>query len=1073
MDYYEVTHSSFEINTIQDYCSSITSPALQFQGKFDEFLSLKDENGVSNRDRVISLYTPIEVIQNRDKTSGELLLKVGTRFIIPISSINTAGILTQGIEVVSNDIENFKSEALKQLESDINYRRASQEIASDHILGHTHQNTPNATVWVWCKSLSDTSDTREGENILDSMEGQLIDITPFIQSLNTNVAENGGTWSITLPPLSCKLEVVEIDNKPQSRWVLEKTILREYNYGNNTTGNREQYFSQSDILQDQQKNSFESNSHKQSNSWFHNIISENDVVFIRFETLELERQQRFIDSKQRYISKQNIAGRVYDMIGLVDTNSTNTSTSSNDTSITISGRDLSKLFIEDGVYFYNLENVTGQFRISGKATQKNQLMGRLLTGSLYFLSLYQNNSIEDVLKFVIQQLSSISIVPDSLFFSYGDRRNTKLLEDGYETKKIQVSRELEQRKIVLRNKIEYFDDLYEFLKEIREKSVRIVEQVRNITIGWSPFLSKTGERISRNQIPGFVTEQFMTRAGDLETLYKPTSLQQEILIQNIRDVDELISLELSRPKNTDSRFTDVYASGIWQIVKLVVDKNITKRRVVDSSMSSQNGSLLNFIRKVCQKPFVEFYTDTYGDTFNLITRKPPYDKSSIVSVLQELVIDIHTESIESQNLQFDNTVYSWYSFRPQNVFAGGGSVLPTVYVPALYFEEYANIWGSKPFEIVHNYNPYYPYVNKDGVTDVSRFELQAFEDLKFLVESHAHLPFTRKGTIVLSQTDRRIKKGNFIRNKSTNEIYLVNSVSHTLRVTDRETVGTTTLQVSRGMIEELILGIDIGELKNISYFNIINTNIDIKLKKYEDRIEKRRIKRKKVVEDIRTQKPLIINGTKATQEQVNFAATIYDTVLSTGGTEKDVVVAYTIALAETRFVNKRNFAASAELLVTRESKQGIFGQIATQDFASEQDIVKVSTATRKLLLGGDIVSIGSRKKGILDFKIRDFVNVGRVAKLVMDEQGIALLEESYTKWEQQSRQILEYARVVSSQNKARQRNEYETIEEEVTVPGYLGVDRESIFSTMKVNRDIFNFFLRREQFDLTELKKYV
>ena len=78
---------------------------------------------------------------------------------------------------------------------------------------------------------------------------------------------------------------------------------------------------------------------------------------------------------------------------------------------------------------------------------------------------------------------------------------------------------------------------------------------------------------------------------------------------------------------------------------------------------------------------------------------------------------------------------------------------------------------------------------------------------------------------------------------------------------------------------------------------------------------------------------------------------------------------------------------------------------------------------------------------------------------------------AYARWELQGKQLVDYFNEES-------KGGTELVEEEVEVEevqvvkksAYLGIDREKVFSTFKVNREIFNFFLRGEQFSIQKYK---
>lgn len=86
----------------------------------------------------------------------------------------------------------------------------------------------------------------------------------------------------------------------------------------------------------------------------------------------------------------------------------------------------------------------------------------------------------------------------------------------------------------------------------------------------------------------------------------------------------------------------------------------------------------------------------------------------------------------------------------------------------------------------------------------------------YLVESNIYLPFTRKGSITLPYGDRRIKKGTFVRFKPTGEIFYVDSVTNNLSCGNTSVDRTTTINVSRGMVEKYIKGVEIGSSQSVS-----------------------------------------------------------------------------------------------------------------------------------------------------------------------------------------------------------------------------------------------------------------
>ena len=185
--------------------------------------------------------------------------------------------------------------------------------------------------------------------------------------------------------------------------------------------------------------------------------------------------------------------------------------------------------------------------------------------------------------------------------------------------------------------------------------------------------------------------------------------------------------------------------------------------------------------------------------------------------------EIQSDMIMSTNLSWNNQgIYSWYQFIPYADLLGIKE--GNLFMPAVFFPEYAAIWGSRPLCIESNYynfaysgrwNNNKPENKENG----DRIIRNAYKDLKFLIESNAYAPFTRRGTIVI-QGDRRIKKGTLV-SLPSGEIYYVDSVSNSYEVSMGGVSRVTTLQVSRGMYANFLNDKEVAG-KKYGYFNIID-----------------------------------------------------------------------------------------------------------------------------------------------------------------------------------------------------------------------------------------------------------
>lgn len=853
---YEVVNSNPLFKTVADYINDSDSPAFQYSTDPESFLLVQNLSGQTNREVIEASYTTkFERDHFVGQPTAKLKLKVGIRLAVEQQKVNRAGLLTQGLEVVSNNVPLFKAQQLALLESQEGYNPAVKTAPGANIqAGTLVESTPDQTVWIWCRSLANAS---------NNFQGAIFNLTPFVMKVNTSVSKNGGQFQLTLPPL--------IAENINGTWQVKRKSIQFYQNSDRTSLQGTGYIAEGSLYDVAATSpSDESTPHGEppdilirNQFLFHDIISTNDLVFVRFETLKLEGQERITDARQLYVSNNSLPGRVYDMIGLVDLNIQTIQPAAVDVSIQVQGRDLSKLFIEDGAYFFFLEMSQGMIGGPGSAT--NGISQRLAAdNALQYLSLYFNNTIDNVFKFVINQLSNIKICPDELFTPYGNRRNYKYTQQSDKEKFntlddqtaacksaaiaaiknvrniASVSLAAPAKEDTAANSV--FDEMKRFLRAVRTQKVR--RAVGSLTDGWQPFkytnVRDVTEDIEQDVFPDYFEDNlFNLRETRVVNESKP-------IVQN---VDKILDIEDSKT-NFQNQFDKVIMPGIWQIIKLVIDKAVLGRRIIDSSLSSANGPLLNFFKKVCQEPFVEFYMDTYGDQYYLTIRKPPTDQSSIltelqanvqtesqtiqsdfngenVSTISPAVISIEPEDVLFEELVFaDADVASWYHIVPQANFTGSQDAFSLSYLPAVFFPEYADIWGSRPLQLTHNYLPMMP---KDpNVSGLDYAQKQAVEDMKYLIESNAYLPFTRRGTIKING-DRRIKYGNLIRYKATGEIFRVVGVRQDWSQTDNSIDRTTSIDVERGMVEQLIYGVTFqneqtGEVKVVSYFDIIDTN---------------------------------------------------------------------------------------------------------------------------------------------------------------------------------------------------------------------------------------------------------
>lgn len=286
---------------------------------------------------------------------------------------------------------------------------------------------------------------------------------------------------------------------------------------------------------------------------------------------------------------------------------------------------------------------------------------------------------------------------------------------------------------------------------------------------------------------------------------------------------EYSAKEVVKGKQTSASIKDRLAPGIWQIAKLLIDSSVQKKQVLDSGISTQQGSLLNFFRKVCQEPLVEFSGDTFGNQYYWFVRRPPFDKKGFQRMIDLTSIELKPESIISTNLSWNSQgIYSWYQYIPYADLLGIKE--SNLLIPSVFFPEFASVWGSRPLAVESNYFNYSQSgrFNKDkseNKQNSNRIITNAIADFKYLIESNAYNAFTRRGTITI-MGDRRIKRGTLVVHTS-GEVFYVDSVTNNYDIGISGVIRTTTLNVSRGIYPGYIYGKEVNG-KQYSYFDIID-----------------------------------------------------------------------------------------------------------------------------------------------------------------------------------------------------------------------------------------------------------
>jgi len=272
-----------------------------------------------------------------------------------------------------------------------------------------------------------------------------------------------------------------------------------------------------------------------------------------------------------------------------------------------------------------------------------------------------------------------------------------------------------------------------------------------------------------------------------------------------------------------SEFITQSGNGIWRSVKLGFDENIKERRLVDTGLGTPDGSLLDLIFNYAQEPWIETIMDTYNKHWHLIFRMPPFDKKRVkefIDIGYFTNVFVDNKDVLNESLDWETEVYSLYQLDYKAATGGKEtvfSVIPTVPLP-----DYAEMYGTRRWKGSSNMIPVSLVDDANGPDNAAYVRSQGINDLTWVIETHAYLPFTRRGTISING-DRRFKKNTWFHYKPTNEIFYITGVTHNFNgggPIDR----TTILTVTRGMVLDYVTGEETvpGTGEELSYFNIIS-----------------------------------------------------------------------------------------------------------------------------------------------------------------------------------------------------------------------------------------------------------
>lgn len=396
--YYTIQEDTTLLNLIQEEDSVFTY--YDSIGGQLELLRFQVD-GLDNNTRIWNKYTLEQQQQYiSDRLSNTLsVVNAGTTLVIPTDNANIEPTLIRGrgLFLKQKGFKGFWSKALEYFNNNEEYIDSKKIPDKSGRITVSIKNY-NISVWAYSHSLD-----------------EVLDITPFIYTCNTATGQGSGKFALTLDPIS-DLEFMQTSGQ---------TSYFHYNV-----------------------NSYKDNKGTINIPYFIKNLQKKDLIFIRFEKLDIERRRNFLDKNSLKVNENLLAGQVYDMIGFIDTVSESYNAASDDKIITVSGRDLLGILEDDSSHFFPLVFARGSDVLMFNTDQNNGWFKRNFDdGTLNYNFTYSDRSIKDSIGFVINQLANMGVVRESLFSGYNknnkeDLSQTRLSQRRDKALKIQGGDEI-------------------------------------------------------------------------------------------------------------------------------------------------------------------------------------------------------------------------------------------------------------------------------------------------------------------------------------------------------------------------------------------------------------------------------------------------------------------------------------------------------------------------------------------------------------------------------------------------------------------------------------------------------
>lgn len=463
-----------------------------------------------------------------------------------------------------------------------------------------------------------------------------------------------------------------------------------------------------------------------------------------------------------------VANNWYDMIGMVDLNTITHNATTTDVTIEIRGRDMFKALQEDNSYFnpYSIGHINSIYGGS--------LGERFLDGKFKSLSAILPRSVQESVEFIFHRIASIGYVPDDVFSQFINKTEiTQTTKGVTETQEKQVKGVWQIIKVFIDQSITRLRLVDDSIANPQGSVLQIINKIAQ-----QPFVEFFGD----------------TYGDKFYLIFRQPPFTFDALFEAVWNADEVDS-SFNKYRNQQDQVGSATPQQINKYQQQELDDQKANKK------SNQKNNIIQNENSSIQQ--LDAVTVSAGEVF-------------------PKTININQDDVLNTNLQMSNEAYAWYKLTQRGNFAG--NTVSLGHVPALYFDQYAQVFGNKMLEVTSNYSDYYFFSNSDTDNQKDLYAEQASQILAYLVETNIYLPFTREGTITING-DRRIKKGHWIYYRPTKEMYYVQSVDNSISINNSSIDRTTTLRVERGMIKSFIRPKSRqfnGQTIKPSYFNIVD-----------------------------------------------------------------------------------------------------------------------------------------------------------------------------------------------------------------------------------------------------------